>query len=199
MKLYYTRTSPYARKVRIAAIEKGLLDKIELVEVNLREKTDELFATNPLGKIPALVTDDGQVIFDSPVICEYLEEIKLELSLYSKGKEKYAVLTLAAMADGLMDSAVALFVEDKLRPGEKRFDKMSEKHLADVQRVLSVLDKKVAELSKFNIASIAAAAALGYLSFRHADMGWPEKHKKLAAWFAEFSKRESLKQTEPGK
>ena len=197
MKLYYTKASPYARKVRMAAIEKGISNQIKLVEVVLAEKPQELLDANPLGKIPALITNEGLAIYDSPVICEYIEKLSPKPKLIPGGKKRFEILTICALADGMMDSAVGAVMETR-RPQEKQSDDAIKKHKTDIVRSVEALNKLVKRFKKINMASIAVAAAIAYLDFRHADIDWRKKNKKLAAWFLEFSGRESFDRTKPG-
>lgn len=197
MKLFYTKTSPYARKVRIMLHEKGLNDRIEFNEVNLRDKPEALFAANPLGKIPALVLDHGSTLIDSPVICEYLETLVPEPRFYPQGDARFHALALTALADGIMDSAIAIFME-KLRPEELHFEKIIAKHYADIARAVAALEAQRAVFEKeMNIAAIAACAALAYVSFRRPEIKWQADAPALAQWHEAFSARESIRLTQP--
>lgn len=195
MKLLYTPRSPYARKVRVAAIEKGI--ELELVSEDLANKSPGLLQANPLGKIPTLVLEDGRSIFDSPVICEYLDSLNPAPVLIPKDSEKrFAVLTLAAAADGLMDVTVSVFMEKVRHP--KDFSEASITAMeAAIRRCLAYFEARVDHLNALTIASIGLAGALGYIHFRVPHL-WPDsKCPRLARWYEEFSKRPSMKETAP--
>lgn len=196
MKLLYTKRSPYARKVRIMAIEKQI--PLDLVDEDLTNKSPRLLEANPLGKIPTLILDNGEVLVDSPVICEYLDGLKESPRFIPKGKkERFKILHWAAIADGLMDAAVAGYME-KIRHPENfnaAFIKTQEEAIA---RGLGFFEKHLKELEKPSLASVAVACAIGYVNFRLPQAGPHAHHPKLAKWFEEFSKRQSLSETQPG-
>lgn len=195
MKLLYTPRSPYARKVRVAAIEKGI--ELELVSEDLVNKSPGLVKANPLGKIPALILDNGQTIFDSPVICEYLDSLKAKPVLISKDPQKrLAVLTLAAAADGLMDVTVAMFME-KIRHPKDFNAAFIAANEATVKRCFSYFDAREGQLQEFNIASIGLASAIGYLNFRMPQLWSSVDYPRLARWYEEFSQRPSMQETIP--
>ena len=195
MKLLYTPRSPYARKVRVTALEKGI--DLELVSEDLVNKSPGLVQANPLGKIPALILDNGQTIFDSPVICEYLDHLKPNPALIPKNPAKrLAVLTLAAAADGLMDVTVAMFMEKVRHPGDFNAAFIAANETT-VKRCFVYFDARVAQLEGLSIASIGLASAIGYLNFRMPQL-WPATdYPGLARWYEEFSKRPSLQETAP--
>lgn len=197
MKLYYTKRSPYARKCLMVAIEKGLEESMTLVEVDLANKPAALLAANPLGKIPVLVTEEGASFFDSPVICEYLDSLAEEPALFPVSKSRYHVLKVAAVADGIMDSAVGIVMEN-MRPEDKQMEKAITKHRNDIERALAELEGHSERLkTRFTIAAIGAACALGYLNFRLPDIAWQEKYPGLKAFYDDMSQRTSFKETAP--
>lgn len=196
MKLLYTKRSPYARKVRVMALEKKI--PLELVEVDLTKKSDELLKANPLGKIPTLILDNGEALADSPVICEYIESLNPKPEFIPKdAKKRLRVLHIQAIADGLMDNSVAAYMEKQRHP-----DNFHAQFIANQERAidqgLKFFADNLGELQKFNLASVAAAAAIGYINFRLPHAGPAAKYPKLNKWFEEFSKRPSLTQTVPG-
>lgn len=141
MKLYCSANSPYARKVRVAAIELGIISRIEVIDTNARDPNTGLWALNPLAKIPALTTDAGEAIYDSPIICEYLNEAIGDGSLLPAGDgERWRVRTLTALADGVMDAGMAVRLEN-LRPETERSPAWIEKNLATVARGLDALQR----------------------------------------------------------
>lgn len=196
MKLYYTRRSPYARKVRVVAEEKNI--PLDLIEVDLQRKTPELLAANPLGKIPTLVLDDGTAVYDSPVICEVLDSLHRSPPLLpEKEPERWNVLRIAALADGMMDIAV-LAVLETLRPEEKRMQETVDRHRASLLRSAEALEKDLPSFGRsLSLGSIAVATALGYLDFRMPDLGWAAAHPKLAQWYEDFAARPSMRKTQP--
>src|SRR5690349_8003439 len=122
MKLYFSTNSPYARKCRVVTLEKGLKDQVEFVQVDPWANPPELLAVNPLGRIPALVTNDGMALCESPVICEYLDTLSPKPKLFpSSADVRVIVLGLAALADGIMDDAVAWVIETMKRPADKQW------------------------------------------------------------------------------
>ena len=137
MKLFYSPNSPYARKCRVVALEKGVA--LEQVAVDISTDPPELLKVNPLGKIPALVTDDGLNICDSPVICEYLDTLgKAEALTPEGGIQRIGVLNMAAIADGIMDAAVACVLESR-RPAEKQWDGWYKRQHGKIERAIELL------------------------------------------------------------
>lgn len=197
MKLYYSKPSPFSRKVRASAILLGLDRDIELIDTDAYSNPPELHRANPLGLIPTLVTNDGFTFFESPVICEYLNGIAKDLPVIpSAGAQRLAGLRLEALGDGIMTAAV-------LRRGLSTQAKLPEDHVmilrrkAAVARTLDVLEAEPLSLHA-NIGSIAVACALGYLDLRFADEPWRENRPRLAAWFEEISKLDCIRLTDPG-
>ncbi len=195
MKLLYTPRSPYARKVRVVAIEKSV--DLELVSEDLVNKSPGLVKANPLGKIPTLILDNGQTIFDSSVICEYLDSIQFASALVpSDPHKRIVVLTLAAAADGLMDVMVAMFMEKVRHPKDfsAAFIAASE---ATVKRAFAYFDERMEQLGELNVASIGLASAIGYLNFRMPQLWQADDYPRLARWYEEISKRPSMQETVP--
>ena len=187
MKLYYSPGSPYARKVRVVAIETKLDKKIEMVNVALTPVAPnaDVDKHNPIGKIPALSVK-GMDLFDSPVICEYLDSQHKGRKLFPrKGRDRWVALRQQAMADGLLDAALLARYEGALRPEEKRWPEWSQGQMKKINGVLDQLEAEVKSLKgKLTIGTISVVCALGYLDLRFADMGWRDKHPKLGKWFA---------------
>ena len=200
MKLYYSPASPYARKVRITAIETRLDKKIEMVNVVLTPvaANADVDKHNPIGKIPALSVK-GMDLFDSPVICEYLDSHhKGRKLLARKGRERWVALRQQAMADGLLDAALLVRYEGFLRPEAKRWDDWSKGQMKKIEGCLDQLEAETKSLKgKLTIGTISVACALGYLDFRFTDFDWRGKRPKLAKWFAATSKLPSVKATVP--
>jgi glutathione S-transferase len=200
MKLYYSPTSPYARKVRITALETKLDKKIELVNVALTPVAPnaDVDKHNPIGKIPALSVK-GMDLFDSPVICEYLDsQHKGRKLLARKGRDRWVALRLQAMADGLLDAALLARYEGFLRPEDKRWPEWSTGQIKKIDGVLGQLESEAKSLKgRLTLGTISVVCALGYLDFRFADHDWRARHPKLAKWFATVSKMPSVKATVP--
>jgi glutathione S-transferase len=200
MKLYYSPGSPFARKVRIVALETRLDKKIEMVNVALSPVAPnaDVDKHNPVGKIPVLSVK-GMDLFDSPVICEYLDnQHKGRKLLARKGRDRWVALRQQAMADGLLDAALLARYEGALRPEDKRWSDWSHGQMKKINGVLDQLEAEVKALKgKPTLGSISVACALGYLDFRFAAADWRSKHPKLAKWFNSFSKTPSIKATVP--
>lgn len=198
MKLLYSPTSPYVRKVMVAAIECGLDSRIERVPGNYRDPASAGGAVNPLSKVPALIRDDGKVLIDSPVICEYLDTLHGRAKLIPpSGEARWAALHLQALADGILEAAV-LVQNERNRPDGERSAAQIEKQTGKVQAGFDAIERDIAMLGgPLNIGQIALAAAIGWMDFRLGRDFWAKGRPKLAAWFAEFSKRPSMAATVP--
>jgi len=197
MKLYSANTSPYARKVRMTVIEKGLQDRVELIFANPFEESPDLKLSNPLGKIPALVTDDGQVIFDSPVICAYLDSLSTYERLIPDGPERWQILTREALTDGILDAAFAIVMEGR-RDEEQRSPMWLERWTNTIFRSVEAVERGVSRFEgDLTIAQIGLGAALGYLQFRLPDLDWQRNCPDTSAWFETFSHRPSMIETNP--
>ncbi|NNK78162.1 MAG: glutathione S-transferase family protein, partial [Litoreibacter sp.] len=149
---------------------------------------------NPLGKIPALVLENGKTLFDSRVICRYLDE--MAGNRYYPKSDLYDVLTLEALADGIMDAAILMIYEVRCRDDGERSEAWVEGQWAKVVRALDRLEAE-GVTGTINMGQIALGCALGYLDFRHQDRNWRENRPTLAAWFEGFSKRMSMAETVP--
>jgi glutathione S-transferase len=201
MQLYNSPNSPYGRKARIIVHELELKPRVEDVFVTL--PADAKFrALNPLGKIPALILDDGSVIYDSPVICEYLDELGggkffPRASLFKAAEGRWRALTLQALGDGLADATVRRNQERRISE-DKRSASVIEHQSKAVETSLAVLERICGKFpSEPTIGEIAVAAAIGYLDLRVPEEGWRGRCPKLAEWMAEFSKRPSFAATMP--
>ena len=199
MKLYYNPASPYVRKVRVLAMETGLMDRIELAKVTITPTDPDamLCADNPIGKIPTLVLDDGDTLYDSRVICEYLDGLHAGARLFpGDGDARWIALRRQALADGVLDSAVNTRYEIFLRPEELRWADWVDNQMAKVRRSLDVLESE-SPGDAMDIGTISVACALGYLDFRYSDEGWRDSRPKLDAWFEKFAQRPSMSETSP--
>lgn len=201
MKLRFSATSPYVRKVVVTAMEAGLGDRIEKVETNVWDPATDIAEDNPLGKVPALTTDDGTVLCDSPVICEHLDSLNSGQKLIpAEGPARWQALNLQALADGIMDGAVGQVIETKQRPEALRWDGWIERQKGKIGRALDTLEAKAADGSlggEVTVGSIAVGCALAYLDFRFAGDDWRSSHPALAGWFEGFSQRPSMQASQP--
>ena len=197
MQLIYAKPSPYSRKVRVTVLEKGLADRVEEIIASPMEDPAVLLAANPLGKVPALRLDDGQCLYDSWVICEYLDSLAPAPRLIPDGAERFAVLRRAALADGVLDAAVTARLE-LLRPESIRWAPWTDRQRRAIERGLAVMEQDVAALGPaLTLAHIEFAVTLEYLDFRLPDLAWRAGHPALAAWLGEFSQRPSMLATAP--
>ncbi len=196
MKLFHSPASPYARKVRACAIARDIDGRVELIAVNPNESPAELLAVNPLSKVPALVTDDGVALYDSPVICEYLDSLGDAPPLFPPaGGARWRALLHQAQGDGIMDAAVRRR-GDMQRPAEAAREAFMQRQKAAVARTLDALEREPPHQA-LDIGSIAVACALGYLDFRFAREPWREGRPNLAAWFASVTQHPALQRTAP--
>lgn len=197
MKLRYSPTSPYVRKVSITAIETGQESVIERVPTNPWDPETDLPKDNPLGKVPALVVDEGLTLFDSPVICEYLSERVGAGLVPAGGKNRWRVLRLQALGDGILDAAVLRLLEGK-RPQELQKPDWIERQKRTIGRGVDSLEEAVGEWGdELTLGQITAGAALGYLDFRFSGDEWRKGRPALTDWYDAFSQRPSMKETVP--
>ena len=195
MKLYWSPASPYARKTKVLADELGI--EVELVRPNLQSLEDSSFGKiNPIHRIPALELDDGTVLPDSKLICEYLDASKGNKLLPASGPERWRVLRLQTLGDGILDAAVPRRGESA-RPPEQQSPTRLAQYMRTINQTVDALEAEVDSLKGFNLGTLAVGCALGYLDFRFPDEDWRKAHPKLAAWFAEFSKRPTMAATVP--
>lgn len=201
MKLFFNSASPYVRKVRVFAQETGLAGKIEEVStaVSPVQPNASLAAANPLGKIPALVLDDGSTLFDSPVICEYLDSLHAGRKLFpAAGPARWTALRLQAIADGILDAGVSCRYEMAVRPKEFQWAGWIEGQKKKWHGGLDELERDAGALDgEPTIGSIAAACALGWLDFRYHGDDWRKNRPNLARWYTKFLARPSMQATMP--
>lgn len=179
--------SPFGRKVKMAALELGLMDRIEIVAADTTDPTEALRQQNPLGKIPTLVLEDGTTLFDSRVIVEYLDHLAGGDHLFPAGPERFAQLRLQALADGLADAALLQVYEIRFRPEAARNEAWVANQAGKVSRALAALEAAPpAFADRARIGEIALACALGYLDLRFAG-SWRADHPRLVAWLDAFA------------
>jgi glutathione S-transferase len=193
MKLCYSTTSPFVRKVHVLAIETGQIDRIELVKIVTTDP--ELGKLNPLNKVPALVLDDGSPLYDSRVICEYLDAQAGEKLFPAPGPARWTALRRQALADGIADAAVLRMMESKRAENLRSADWDKRQKLKVVQSLAALEADHLGP--QLDIGTLTVAIALDYLDFRFKAEDWRKDHPKLAAWHKTFSERASLKKTQP--
>jgi glutathione S-transferase len=192
MKLLYTKRSPFARKVRVLALEKSV--PLDLIDEDLQKKSQQLLDSNPLGKVPTLLLDNGDVIFDSSVICQYLDGLNdRAVMIPREGQQRIEVLKWEAFSDDLMVAAINVFMEKARHPKD-----FHQEFTANVEKnILSsygYIEKNLSQLKTFNLAPIAVASAIGYVHFRLPHL---KVRGALLQWFEDISKRPSMVQTIP--
>ena len=196
MKLCFSPTSPYVRKVRACAITREIDALIELVPTDANASLPGFVAINPLSKVPALVTDDGLALYDSPVICEYLDSVGDALPMFpARGAARWRALRYQAMGDGILDASVPRRGEMQKPQDEGRLAWIA-RQTAAVDRTLDALEADPPQRT-IDIGSITVACALGYLDFRYAAQPWRPSHPKLAAWFEGFAQNPGIALTVP--
>ncbi|HEX4637572.1 MAG TPA: glutathione S-transferase family protein [Rhizomicrobium sp.] len=197
-KLYSHPVSPFARKCRVIAHELGI--KLEIIHIDSARKDPNLRNVNPLKQVPVLVLEDGSSLFDSPVICEYLNhtgggKFFPGMSILRHDSGRWKALGLAALGDGLADAAVAWRYE-MIEPEERRNPDRIARCQATIAAGLDALER-VNFAKDPTIGEIAVACALGYIDFRLPDLDWKDPHPKLSAWYARFCEYPSMKATHP--
>lgn len=199
IELFYAPTSPYVRKVMACAIEVGLAERIvKLPSAAHPLKRDARIAGfNPLAKVPAAKLADGTLLFDSRVICEYLDDLG-HGALFPRGPERWRVLTEQALGDGLLDAALLIRYENTCRSDDIRLQEWIDGQMAKIAAALDQMESTVAVFgNRITVGSLTIACALGYLDFRFASYDWRSSHPALTKWFAIASQRPSLQETAP--
>jgi glutathione S-transferase len=197
MKLTFSPASPFARKVRIAAIELGLIDRIEFLAVSIApgQRNDEYSKINPVKRLPALITDDGDVIVDSYVITEYLDELAGGGKLIpASGASRWKVKSEHSLLQGMLDSMVLCRYEKAVRPQELRWQAWSDDHWNRAWNGMAQFEARADVLSRpLDIVQIGLVCVLGYADFRFADCGWRKAYPKLDAFHEKMLTRPSVK------
>ena len=200
MRLWHNPASPFARKVRIVARETGLLPRIEEITamVSPINPNADLAARNPLVKIPALETNDGKVLYDSSVICEYLDNLHNGAHVIPSDATRWDALRLQSLCDGILDAAVLCRYETAVRPEQYRWDDWVKGQFTKIRNGLDALAAEVpAWGAQFSIGQIGAACVCGYLDFRFADEHWRGPRPQLAQWYEGVKSRASIVATMP--
>jgi len=196
MKLAYSPNSPYVRKCLAAAILRSIDGQVELWTIGTTDPV--LAASNPLAKVPTLITDDGMVLYDSPVICEYLDSIGSAPPLFpAPGPARWTALRQEALGDGILDATQPRRREIALPQDEGRRTYI-EQQQGKVTRALAALEAEAGHLGMLTtIGEVTIACALGYLDFRYANEPWRPGHPKLEAWYAKVATLPAIARTAP--
>ncbi|MFX0541560.1 glutathione S-transferase [Roseovarius sp. S4756] len=199
MRLLTGPTSPFARKVTVVLHELDMTDEVEMQVVTTTPiKTDsEVAAANPLGKIPALIRNEGSALYDSRVICRFLNA-KAGGALYPEAHQ-WETLTLEATGDAIMDAGIAMIYEVRMRPEDKQWDGWIDAQWGKIEKAIDALENRwISHLTgPLDMGVISVACALRYLDFRQPDREWRGAHPLLAAWLAKFDQRPSMLATRP--
>ena len=201
MKLIGSVTSPYVRKVRVVLAEKKLDCSFELE--NVWSPDTRIGASNPLGKVPCLVMEDGSAMYDSRVIVEYLDTLTPVCKLLpANSRDRANVKVREALADGVLDAAVLAFLERTQRPEELRYQPWVERQMGKVRAGLAVMADNLGEQAfcmgiHYTLADVAVGCTLGWLGFRFPEIDWRGDYPNLARLFDKLSERPSFKDTVP--
>jgi glutathione S-transferase len=201
MTLHWSPRSPYVRKVMIVAYELGLQDRLRTVRTVVGGTTPhrELMRINPLGKIPTLELENGSVLYDSPVICEYLDTLHSGPKLFPPAwPERGLALRWLALGDGMLDAALP-WLGERFRPPERQSQPHMDLWHAKLVASVDALEHEAEELhaGMFSIGHVAIGVALGYLDFRFGELSWRDAHPQLAAWQATFNTRPAVQANPP--
>lgn len=201
MRLFYNNLSPFARKVRILAHELGLADQIEMVQVAVSpvQPNRELSAFNPLMKVPTLVTDGAEVLFDSRVICEHLDGLHAGARYFPRNEPRYfSVARVHALADGILEAGILCLFEQRLRPAEIQFKPWEDGQRLKVQQGLDALERESELLlGAPSIAQVASAATLAWLQFRSIVPQILQDRPGLSKFYEAYAARPSMRETAP--
>jgi glutathione S-transferase len=199
MQLFHSATSPYVRKVDVLIAEAGIAGVARVAASGTPVAPDaKVIAQNPLGKVPALLREDGPALYDSRVICRYLDD-QANAGFYPAGPRLWDTLTVEATADGILDAALLMVYESRIRPEDLRYAPWVEGQWLKIARALDALESQWIDhlQGPLDMGQIATGCALGYLDFRHSARNWRQDHARLAAWEAGFAARPSMLATVP--
>jgi glutathione S-transferase len=197
MKLYVTAPSPFARKCRIVAREKGLMDRIEEIMVDPYANTPELLAANPIVQAPTLIAEDGLPVTDSPVICEYLDVIGAGARLLpAEGADRLRVRRMETLANGALEMGVKLLLEVR-RPENERSPSWMARWTENMARALDALESARPDAARPDMGVITAGVAVAWIGFRHPDFDWRTGRPSLVKLHEEMEDRPSFVETRP--
>lgn len=196
MLLHWSPRSPFVHKVMVALEETGLRDRVELIRsvVPTSDPEHPIFRANPLGQIPTLMLDDGRQLYDSFVICRYLQDLAQNEILVPRDQDQSIdTLQRHALGNGLIETLVA-WVMDRHLPPEKQIPARLQRYALKLEKTLSLLesDERLRAPQRFDLGDIAIATALTYLEFRSFKPGWSETYPKTAVWLSKVAKRPSM-------
>lgn len=197
MQLFYQTHSPYARKVLVFAHETGLLPRLDVVhyETSPTRQNELVYRFNPLGKVPVLICEDGAALFDSVVICDYLNSLHAGPKLIpAQGPERWEALRLQALAQGICDAGILLRWETERRPHALRYALLADGQAQKLSEAYAFIEQSVALEGCTTVGHIALATALDWIVFR--ELPGFDRHSKLAAWYRDFIARPSMRATE---
>ena len=198
MKLYITHPSPFARKCRIVAREKGLIERIEEIAVDPYANAPELLASNPIVQVPTLIAEDGLPISDSPVICEYLDALGSGPRLLPpEGPERLRVRRMETQANAALEMGVKLVLEMR-RPEQERSPSWIARWTENMGRALDALEAARPDAARLDMGVITAGVAVAWIGFRHPTYDWRAGRPQLAAFHALIEERSSFSETRPG-
>jgi glutathione S-transferase len=185
-----TLTSPFGRKVRMVIEVLGLGDRVSLVPADPLDESDTLRQQNPLGKMPCLLLSDGTSIYDSGVIIDYLQELKgTDKLIPPRGLARFKALTLARLADGILDASILVIYDSRFRPGEPPSERWLAHQRGKINRGLAAFQSALPDPRKTDIVSIGLSCALGYLDWRK-QVDWRPIYPGLVEWLAQFAAHE---------
>lgn len=200
MKLFYAQTSPFVRKILVVAHELGIVDRIEkrVSGAHPVDRVADVVELNPLGKIPLLISDEGEVLYDSAVICDYLNSQCSGSIIPRNGKDRWQALTLQSLGNGMLDAAMLARYEVVTRPQEKVWDVWIDSQLAKVHSGADFIEPKAGSFrDRVDIGTITLACTYGYLDFRFPNLDWRAKRPATTAWYEAFLQRSSMQSTMP--
>ncbi len=200
MKLYQSPNSPFVRKVLVTAIELGLDSEIERIQATPHpiQRNMELVSLNPLGQIPTLVTQDGEMISDSRVICEYLASLSPDQRIFPASPRRFTALTEQSICDGLLAACLSIRYERSTRPEAQQSAAWINGQMARIESVLSELDRRWRTPPEgFDIGHVSLACTLGYLAFRFPEIIISPRWNNLAIWWETAAQRPALRDTIP--
>jgi glutathione S-transferase len=198
MKIFFSPTSPYVRKCMVTAHEVGLVDRLELLPASAHPVTRDqaIIASNPLGKVPTLVSDDGHALYDSRVICEYLNDLGQGRLLAKDGALRWEALTLQSLGDGILDAALLARYETAVRPEALRWTDWIQGKIDAIHTSLRYLEEHPELFQRdFNLGLLTVGCALWYLDLRYPDLAWRQNYPQLARASEPVLQRESMQQT----
>lgn len=198
MKLRYSPTSPFVRKVIVTAIETGLDNQIERINTNVWAPDTDIGTDNPVGKVPTLITDGGEILYDSSVICEYLDSLHDGQKLFpAVGGARWQALRLNALGDGMAETGIRRLLEGRFWKESPRQDWIDRANKGLGRCFKALEDDAGALAGPVTIGQVSIGCAIGWLDMRFNDLGWRDDCPAVADWYAGFSARPSMVATEP--